>query len=291
MQTLLQYREFFLGLIYVAYLWGVHPHLIERLQDVSPQTPDFGLGLLVFSLPFIDFIGHYLKRPIMVYMARQNQQRLGGKIPTLVRLLPWAHILLVGVLAFSFMVLFNLYGLLDGSMFEGFSFFIYFLFPGLIWMVLEGQILSYFNSPFGEDERQWKKYSHIVESSPKNSLEHFVGKLYLSISQRYPRNIDTIDYLKDALGDVFLLIFAMFGYTMIFDFIGVNAPLRLSSGPFLAMFDILKFTFLFILLYPPLRSAYFYMEQIVLRTTGQKVLSSVSFAAVLVSALLSMPRI
>lgn len=291
MQTILQYREIFLGLMYVAYLWGVHPYLIERLQIVTPKTPDIGLGLLVFTLPFFDFIGHYLKRPVMVTMARQNYQRLGGKIPTLIRLLPWAHILLVGVLAFSFMVLFNLHVLLNGTFLEGFSFFLYFIFPGLIWMVLEGEILSYFNSPFGEDERQWKKYSQIVESSPKKSLEHFVGKLYLSISQHYPRNIDTIHFLKDALGDVFLLIFAMLGYTMIFDFLGLNAPLSLSRGPILAMFDILKSAFLFILLYPPLRSAYFYMEQIIPRTNAQKALSFISFSAVLISALLTMPRI
>ena len=287
MQTLLQYREIFLGLIYVAYLWGIHPYLIERLQNVTPQTPDFGLGFLVFSLPFIDFIGHYLKRPVMVYMACQNQQRLGRKIPPMVRWLPWAHILMVGVLAFIFMVLFNIYGLLKDTILEGFSFFLYALFPGLIWMFLEGEIISYFNSPFGEDESQLKKYSKIVHNSPTN----IIGRLYLSIRPRYPHNINTIHFLEDALGDVFLLIFAMLGYTMIFDFLGFNAPLRLSSGPILALFDIIKFTFLFVLLYPPLRSAYFYMEQIVPRTNAQKALSFVSFIAVFVSALLTMPRI
>ena len=287
MPTILQYREIFLGLIYVAYLWGVHPYLIERLQVVTPKTPDIGLGLLVFTLPFFDFIGHYLKRPVMVTMARQNYQRLDGKIPIALRWLPWAHILLVGVLAFSFMVLFNLHVLLNGTFLEGFSFFLYFIFPGLIWMVLEGEILSYFNSPFGEDERQWERYSKTVQNSPTNSI----GRLYLSIRPRYPHNINTIDFLEDALGDVFLLIFAMLGYTMIFDFLGLNAPLRLSRGPILAMFDILKFALLFILLYPPLRSAYFYMEQIVPRTNVQKALSFISFAAVLVSALMTMPRI
>ncbi len=32
------------------------------------------LGLLVLALPLLDFTGHFLKRPVMAYQARQNRE-------------------------------------------------------------------------------------------------------------------------------------------------------------------------------------------------------------------------
>ncbi len=291
MKLLLKYREILFGLVFVAYLLGIHPLIMARLGDVTPQTPDRWLGLLVFALPFLDFAGHYLKRPVMVYQARQTPEGLGGKIPLLARLLPWAHILLIGVLYFSFLMVFNIYALLEGTFLECFSFYVALLFPGMVWMLLEGEILRYFTYPLGEDEREWERYSQMVDESPPRSLARLFGLWVLAIRPRYSHVLSQVDYWKDALGDLLLLVFAMLGYTFIFDFLGLHAPFRLSGGPAVALLDVARFILLFVLLYPPLRSAHFFMEQILPRSEGQKALSDISFAVVLIIALFSVPRV
>jgi len=291
MQIILKYREVLLGLVFIAYLWGIHPLIMARLGDVTPQTPDRWLGLLVFALPFLDFIGHILKRPVMVYQARQNRERLGGKIPLLARLLAWAHILLMGALYFSFLMVFNIYALLEGTFLEPVDFVVTLIFPGIVWMLLEGEILQYFTYPFGEDERKWEKYSRIVDDSPPRSPAGLFGLWQLAIRPRYPRALSEVDYWKDALGDLLLMVFAMLSYTVIFDFFGLHAPFRLGGSPAVALFDVARFILFFILLYPPLRSAHFYMEKILPRSESQKALSDLSFAVVLIVALFSIPRI
>jgi hypothetical protein len=291
LQLILKYREVLLGLVFIGYLWGLHPLIMARLVVVTPQTPDRWLGLLVFALPFFDFTGHYLKRPVMVYQARQNREQLGGKIPLLARLLPWAHILLMGAIYFSFLMVFNIYALLEGTFLESVGFFVTLIFPGMVWMLLEGEILRYFTYPFGEDEREWEKYSRIVDDSPPRSPARLFGLWLLAIRPHYPRELSQVDYWKDALGDLLLMVFAMLSYTVIFDFFGLHAPFRLSGGPAVALFDLARFILFFIILYPPLRSAHFYMEQILPRSEAQKALSDISFAAVLIFALFSVPRI
>ena len=291
MQTILKYREALFGLVYIAYLLGIHPLIMTRLGTVTPQTPDRWLGLLIFSLPFIDFTGHYLKRPAMVYLARINRDRLGGKISLFARLLPWAHILLMGALGFIFLIVFNIYALLEGTLLEPLAFFVALVFPGMVWMLLEGEVLQYFTYPFGQDEHNWEKYSRVVENSPPRSPARLFGLWYLGIRPHYPRVLSQADYWKDALGDLLLLVFAMFSYTVIFDFFGIHTPLRLSGGPAVALFDVARFILFFVLLYPPLRSAHFFMEQILPRSEGQKALSNISFAVVLIVALFSIPRI
>jgi hypothetical protein len=49
-----------------------------------------------------------------------------------------------------------------------------------------------------------------------------------------------------------LLVFAMLSYTVIFDFFGIHTPLRLPG----CWFDVARFILFFVLLYPPLRSAW-----------------------------------
>lgn len=285
--SILQKRSTFFYLLFLGYLGFIHPWLMVRLSETSDgRQIDRVLGWFLIILLFLELWGFWLKHPIMVYYGRRYpanlkatqktmgwvDQSAGCTLALLMTIfLPIFHL---GMASFLYIIATQVGGLdLGGQAPVGLQL----LYVGGFFLVIikEAGMIGLFYSPYG--------------------LRGIANDTYPTLGWRgltdgvYPSEIRLEHLLRDALGDLVLWAFAAVAYTVLWDFIGLNSPIR-AYGFGEYVFEYLGVGFYFLMTVLPLQSVYLFQAVTTHQTKSQRTWMVFSFLILAFVAMLSFPR-
>lgn len=271
-QYLFKVRPAALNLLFIAYLWFVHPGFMARINASQDGRGDWKLGWLLLLAPLLEIAGIILKRPVSVYFAR-HYPNTGASTSLMVAFL-FSAIFRLAMGVFVVMVAFQVgFGGPTGDM------------PGgLQWLMVVMVFVAIFKETFVillAYPAETKAYQDLAFPPGQEQFKRVLTSIFTS---HPPEQITLWVFLRDLLGDLLLLAFSAVIYSALWEFVTQGA--RIDAG-YEGLMDYLGLTFFFLLTYLPLRIVSLMSEMAIQTSKSQRVVSLVSLAAVWVSAMLN----
>jgi hypothetical protein len=219
--ALLRRRSIFFYLLFLGYAIFINPWLIELINETSDGQEMPALGLFLFFVLLLELWGLWLKHPIMVYYARQYpaagakpEKDFGwvdasaGCAPGLLITLfiPVFHLAMAG---FLYMIAVQTTGVRD----NGTDWRVLLVVGGLFLVIIkEAGVMGLLYTPYGLRGASKDTYPTLG----------WRGIRYV----QYPSEIRLEHLLRDALGDLVLLLFSAVAYSALWDAVALVSPLR-----------------------------------------------------------------
>ena len=262
---LLEKRGIFFYFLFIGYLLFLHPHLLKRLAATS-STPDPVIGWTFLLLPFFELIGFWFKYPVLSFYARTYPQKASTiKILAMV-FLPILHL---GMAAFLFIIGTQITGLQP----EGDAAWYWQLLYVAGFFLILFKELGFLALFFSFGGIPW---TNRQEKPPQ---VFFLKRLSKSVNGH-----DLRPLLEDALGDIFLFVFATLGYTALWEYTGMVSTFYTHVGFWRYFMQLLGVLLYFLMVIPPLQAVYLMQYTLIRHTKRQQIWAGFQFVFTLVAA-------
>ena len=269
-QYLFKARPVALNLLFIGYLWFLHPGFMERINASQDGRGDWTLGWLLLAAPLLEIAGIWLKRPVSVYFARHYPSK--GESTSLMVAFLFSAIFRLAMGVFVMLVAFQVgFGGPTGDMPAGLQCLMVLMVFAAIFKETFVILLAY--------PTEDKAYRDLAFPPQHEQFKRVLMRIF---SAHPPDEITLWVFLRDLLGDLLLLAFSAVVYTALWDFVTQGAQIDAGFDGFL---DYLGLTFFFLLTYLPLRMVSLMNEMAIQTSKAQRVISMASLVAVWLTAM------
>jgi hypothetical protein len=279
--AILQRRTIFFYLLFFGYQIFVHPWLLDHLPNIGGNDTDLFLGCFLLVLLFLELWGFWLKHPIMVYYARRHPisdpipekslgwaETSGSAIPIMIVI--FVPILHLGMAFFMYAMATQIGGLDPGGSAPVGRQLLY-VAGFFVVLLKEAGMIGLFYSPYGI-------------RGPSNDTYPTLGCRGI-VDDHYPAEIRLEHLVREAFGDLVLLLFSMVAYSVLWE-----GLLLVSSVHSFDLYDYLGMGFYFLMAILPLQSVYVFQAISIRQTGRQRIWMVVSFLLIVFVAILTFPQ-
>jgi len=246
-------RHHFYGLIFLFYIWFIHPYLIDSLVDARTTGQPFLLiGFLIVLVQVLEPVGVLLKRPAVSERIRRWPETAFAA-HFAVGITQLTHIFLSMMVFLYVMPLFGI----DGMCFDYDTRALPCLLTNLAFVAILGKEMVVF-------------YLVLNMQKPGKAIDLETPSIKL----------------KEMLGEPLLLVFGMLTFTLSWSAIMTFLEPVTADGWWISLLASLV---LFMMLYPSSRLVFFAEEWLVKQSPLNRVITIVFFIATLIAALWEVP--
>ncbi len=267
---ILKYRSIPLNLLFAAYLLLIQPLVLHRLTQTAGYTrTDLLVGWGLLTLQLMELVGAALKLPVSSYYYRNYFSKKLMTNPTLgsasvgCLLFPWIFHMLIAI----FLGFIATDVLIADQEIRGW------VNVGMVFaLIIKETAFIALNNPMigtGDPADQTAKNSPLSLARMSRGL--FKAPAYITLGLA----------IRDLIGDMMLLAYAAFGFTVLWD----ANPFFTGSAWGLDLFALIYF----FIVYVSLRGIYFMQDVFLDGSRWQKIGSVLSFLLVLAASMLTLP--
>lgn len=250
---LIQSRQFFLTLWFLAYFIWVQPAVLARVAQ-APEQKNITLALMLVAVQGLELIGIWLKFPAAYARIQANRSQSWTQL--LIGLLMMTHIFITALLAITTIRLFGL-DLSDDAFLPGMAAFALFFAA----LAKEGFFLVWWFQLMG--------MKNTTLPAP-------------------PKRIPT--FIAEIIGDGLLAVFSALAYTIAWEQIATDTFIT-GGTPFELMLEYFGAVLFFLMVFPATRSLYYAEELLIQQPRAARVVSGILLLITMIAALSAIPRL